>query len=179
MASALGDITPRLQGRLTLNPMSHIDPMGLLCMFLVHFGWAKPVAINPYNFKNPRTGDILVSLAGPFANFLTAFITMAALLAWVDITGNITGGARQVLSLIILYNVNFGVFNLIPIPPLDGSRVVMELLPPDLSRRLMGLERYSFIILIVFLMTPLPMYILSPLVHFVLRVMGMILTPFF
>ena len=180
VAVAMGDPTPRIMGRLTLNPMSHIDPVGMLCMFLVHFGWAKPVSINPYNFRNPRTGDILVSLAGPFANFITAFLAMAALFAMFAATsGAMSSGSGLVLQLIIIYNISFGVFNLIPIPPLDGSHVIKGLLPPSLADRLEGLERHSMLILVAFLITPLPELILRPMVTGIWTLMSSILSIIF
>ena len=176
VAVAMGDPTPRLMGRLTLNPMSHIDPVGLLCMFLVHFGWAKPVSINPYNFRNPRMGDILVSLAGPMSNFVTAFIAMAALFSMFAFTGGISPSVNMVLQLIIIYNIGFGVFNLIPIPPLDGSHVIKGLLPYDLAEKMAGLERYSMFILVAFLITPLPELILRPMVTGIWTIMSTILS---
>ena len=128
VAVALGDFTPRLMGRLTLNPFPHIDPVGLLCLFLVHFGWAKPVVINPRNFRSPRRDDILVSLAGPGANLLTAFAALVTLLVYDRMGGNMTTGIYLVFRLIIEYNIGFAIFNLIPLPPLDGSHVLMQLL---------------------------------------------------
>ena len=180
IAVAMGDPTPRIMGRLTLNPLRHIDPVGMLCMFLVHFGWAKPVSISPYNFRNPRLGDILVSLAGPLANFITAFVAMAALFGIAVAThGTMSDGAGLVLQLIILYNISFGVFNLIPIPPLDGSHVIKGLLPRELAYRMEGLERYSMLILVAFLLTPLPELILRPMVTGIWTVMSMILSVIF
>ena len=178
VAVAMGDPTPRIMGRLTLNPMRHIDPVGMLCMFLVHFGWAKPVSINPYNFRSPRMGDILVSLAGPFANFVTAFVTMAVLFLSLSIVGTTTRGVTMVLQLIIIYNISFGVFNLIPVPPLDGSHVLKEILPPNFAERLEFLDRYSMFILVAFLLTPLPELILRPMVTGIWTFMSMILSVF-
>ena len=158
----LGDFTPRLMGRLTLNPKAHVDPIGMLMLFLVHFGWAKPVMINPRNFKNPKRDDILVSLAGPAANFITAFLALLALLIYSRMGGDMTAGVYLVFQMIIEYNIGFGIFNLIPLPPLDGSHVLMQLLPRDMAYKLAGLERYSFLILIVLLMTPVLSMILIP-----------------
>ncbi len=170
MAVALGDFTPRLMGRLTLNPMAHIDPIGLVCMFLVHFGWAKPVSINPNNFRKPRRDDILVSLAGPMANFLIAFLTLVILLFLLQSGMQMSIGMRSVLLLIVIYNINFGIFNLIPLPPLDGSHVLLQLLPRDMAYKLAGLERYSFIILIAIMMTPILGYILVPMQRLILDI---------
>ena len=127
----LGDFTPRLTGRLTLNPRAHIDPIGMIMLFLVHFGWAKPVMINPNNFKQPKRDDILVSLAGPMANLVTAFLTLFILLLYDRLGGNITTGIYTVFQLIIEYNIGFAIFNLLPLPPLDGAHVLMNILPRE------------------------------------------------
>ncbi len=171
----LGDFTPRLMGRLTLNPKAHVDPIGMLMLFLVHFGWAKPVQINPRNFKNPQRDDILVSLAGPMANFLTAFLAMAVYMLLIRVGAPITEGVQLVFQMIILYNLGFGVFNLIPLPPLDGSHVLMQILPRDMAYKLAELERYSFLILIVLLMTPVLSMILVPCVSVLSMTFRMIL----
>ena len=175
----LGDFTPRLMGRLTLNPKAHVDPIGMLMLFLVHFGWAKPVMINPRNFKNPKRDDILVSLAGPAANFITAFLALLALLIYSRIGGDMTAGVYLVFQMIIEYNIGFGIFNLIPLPPLDGSHVLMQLLPRDMAYKLAGLERYSFLILIVLLMTPVLSMILIPCRALIWQIFTLLLSPFF
>ena len=175
----LGDFTPRLMGRLTLNPKAHIDPIGMLMLFLVHFGWAKPVMINPRNFKNPKRDDILVSLAGPAANFITAFLALLALLIYNRMGGDMTAGVYLVFQMIIEYNIGFGIFNLIPLPPLDGSHVLMQLLPRDMAYKLAGLERYSFLILIVLLMTPVLSMILIPCRALIWQIFTLLFSPFF
>lgn len=175
----MGDFTPRLMGRLTLNPKAHVDPFGMLMLFLVHFGWAKPVQINPRNFKNPRRDDILVSLAGPMANFVTAFLALAALLIYMRMGGDMTAGVSMVFQMIIEFNIGFGIFNLIPLPPLDGSHVLMQLLPRDMAYKLAELERYSFLILIVLLMTPVLSMILIPCRALIWQIFLVLLRPFF
>ena len=160
VAVALGDRTPLLMGRLTLNPAAHIDPVGLIMLFLVRFGWAKPVIIDPRNFKKPRRDDILVSLAGPAANLVTAFLALVALL-------------------VIKYNINFAIFNMIPLPPLDGSHVLVQLLPPKMAYAYARLERYSFLILIVLIMTPVLSMIFIPLQRLIWQLFVLILMPFF
>lgn len=179
VAVALGDPTPKMQGRLTLNPLSHVDPFGLLMLFIVHFGWAKPVMINPYNFKKPRRDDILVSLAGPVANLLMGFIALLVMLLMLKFNGQMSEGMHTVFYLIMIYNINFAIFNMIPIPPLDGSKVLMQLLPYELGRKLQELERFSFLILIVFLMTPVLHYILIPMQKLIFNIFELILRPFF
>lgn len=169
VADALGDFTPRMQGRLTLNPTAHIDPFGLLMLFLIKFGWAKPVMVNPSNFKNPRRDDILVSAAGPLANLLTAFFTLLLMVILVKFDFPMSTGMKTVFSLILIYNVNFAIFNMLPIPPLDGSHILRNLLPYELAIRFQAIERYSFLILIVFLMTPILGMIFIPMQRAILR----------
>ena len=151
IAYALGDYTPKMQGRLTLNPAAHVDPIGLLMLFLVHFGWAKPVQINPMNFSNPRRDDILVSLAGPASNLITAFVFTILLVIMVKLD----------------LPINFAIFNMLPIPPLDGSHILRNLLPYELARQYEMLERYSFIFLIIILATPILSYVFVPMQRFI------------
>lgn len=179
VAVALGDRTPLLMGRLTLNPAAHIDPIGLIMLFLVRFGWAKPVIIDPRNFKKPRRDDILVSLAGPFANLVTAFLALVALLVIKSTMGHLSVGVYQVFQLIIIYNINFAIFNMIPLPPLDGSHVLVQLLPPKMAYAYARLERYSFLILIVLIMTPVLGMIFIPLQRLIWQLFVLILMPFF
>ena len=170
VAYALGDPTPRMMGRLTLNPAAHLDLIGLLMLFIVHFGWAKPVQINPYNFKNPRRDDILVSLAGPGSNFAMAFVTLIFMIILAKMEFPMSEGMQLVFSSIIIININFGIFNLIPIPPLDGYQVLKQMLPYELSEKLEVLERYSFLILIIILMTPVISIIFVPMQRFILDI---------
>ena len=179
VAVALGDRTPLLMGRLTLNPAAHIDPIGLIMLFLVRFGWAKPVIIDPRNFKKPRRDDILVSLAGPFANLVTAFLALVALLVIKSTMGHLSVGVYQVFQLIIIYNINFAIFNMIPLPPLDGSHVLVQLLPPRMAYAYARLERYSFLILIVLIITPILCMIFIPLQRLIWQLSVHILMPFF
>ena len=167
VAYALGDYTPRLQGRLTLNPAAHVDPIGLLMLFLVHFGWAKPVEINPMNFSNPRRDDILVSLAGPASNLITAFVALILLVIMAKVDFPFSEGTLKVFNLIIIYNINFAIFNMLPIPPLDGSHILRNLLPYELARAYESLERYSFIFLIIIIATPILSYVFIPLQRFI------------
>jgi len=160
MADRLGDPTARYAGRLTLNPLAHLDPLGLLVLWLFRFGWAKPVPINPYYFRNRRQGLVLVSLAGPAANILTAFIVLLLLQLWPG-TGFI---AQQILSLAFIYNLYLAVFNLLPIPPLDGSKILQGILPGPQAYAYSQLESYGPIILIVLIYLGVVGKILYPLV---------------
>ena len=173
-ADVMGDFTPRMTGRLTLNPMAHIDPIGLIMLLVVRFGWAKPVMINARNFRNWRQGELLVALAGPVVNLLVAFISLLAMAVLFKL-GMFSEGVRLVLSMMVLFNINFAIFNMLPLPPLDGSKVLMVLLPGRLAYKLMSLERYSFIILIFLMMTPFLTMILIPLQRLVLSVFNLII----
>lgn len=147
----LGDPTPRNQGRYTLNPLRHIDPIGAVLIFLVGFGWAKPVQWNPRNIDiDPRLGSILVSVAGPLSNLLLAVLS---LLLW-QLFGA-SGLAANFLLVFAQINVLLFVFNLLPIPPLDGSHVLFALLPGDLRRVHYFLMQYGTLILFaVILLAP-------------------------
>lgn len=173
-ADVMGDFTPRMTGRLTLNPMAHIDPIGLIMLLVVRFGWAKPVMINARNFRNWRQGELLVAVAGPVANLIVAFISLLAMAVLFKL-GMFSEGVRLVLSMMVLFNINFAIFNMLPLPPLDGSKVLMVLLPGRLAYKMMSLERYSFIILIFLMMTPFLTMILIPLQRLVLSVFNLII----
>jgi len=155
VANSLGDPTAKYAGRLTLNPLKHIDIFGsiLLPLLLVVtgspfvVGWAKPVPINPYNFKDQKWGEVKVSLAGPLSNFLLA-IFFGLLMRFVPLPASIV----QLFSIIILYNLLLGIFNLVPIPPLDGSHILFKFFPRSWSTAKIMLERYGFFILLIFIM---------------------------
>jgi len=157
VANRLGDPTARLAGRLTLNPFSHLDLIGGLALLLFHFGWAKPVPINPLYFRKPRQGIILTSLAGAGANLLTATATAFAcrgLILFIismpfanPLLPRILEPLFRMLIEAVKMNVFLGVFNLIPIPPLDGSKVIMGFLPPAQANALARLEPYGVFIL--------------------------------
>lgn len=176
-ADALGDFTPRMMGRITLNPRAHVDPIGLIMLFLVRFGWAKPVMINPNNFKNPRRDDILVSLAGPAANLILAFLALSFFVLLGRMGEMTSPGVYLVLKLIVVYNINFAIFNMIPLPPLDGSHILRQILPPKYGYRFAALERYSFLILIILVMTPVLSLIFIPLQNLVWCIFLTILSP--
>ncbi len=178
MAVRMGDDTPRFTGRLTLNPLAHIDPVGALMLLVAQFGWAKPVMINPNNFRHWKKGEICVALAGPASNLITAFIALVAQVLVMKL-GLFTGTAlRPVLNLIVLYNINFAIFNMIPLPPLDGSRVLMCFLPTSWNYKLASVERYSFLILILLMITPVFSYILIPLQRLIFTLFTYMLMPF-
>ena len=152
-AVKLGDNTPRYQGRLTLNPLAHIDYLGAACIFLFRFGWAKPVQINQRNFRNPKRDMALTALAGPVSNLILAtisliFYNLVYVLTYNSPTLNSLSNIALYITMFFFYiaqiNVYLAVFNLIPIPPLDGSRLLSALLPYKYYYALMRYERYIF-----------------------------------
>jgi Zn-dependent protease len=166
VADRLGDPTPRYAGRLTLNPLKHVDPIGLLMLVIVRFGWAKPVPVNPLYFKGDRRqGMILVGFAGPAMNFLLAGLTgiAMAITAYWSLKWSPAVRIMPFLEYLLLYNVYFGVFNLMPIPPLDGSKILFNLLPQRYYYIYHILEQYGPFILILVLMTGLHHFFLTPI----------------
>ena len=167
-AVKLGDRTPKWEGRLTLNPLAHLDPVGLLALVLTRrFGWAKPVRVNPRNLANREAGMVMVSLAGPGANVVLAIVLSAI----IKLIYGAYGFRRESIAFLIMaldqgiwINLGLAVFNLIPIPPLDGSKILAAVLSGDAARAYYRLEQYSYIILLVFIMTPLSRWILVPIV---------------
>lgn len=162
VAVFLGDDTPRYTGRNTLNPFAHIDPIGMIMLFLLRFGWAKPLLINPSNFRHPRRDSVFVALSGPAANILIAFLAffISYLLHYLNVLQS--HGLFQVLSLTVLYNINFAVFNLLPIPPLAGATIVAALLPAPLNQQFQRLGTYGFWILLILIYTPFVSMVLIP-----------------
>lgn len=145
----LGDDTAKRMGRLTLNPIKHIDLFGALCMFFFHFGWAKAVPINPNKYKNFRLGTVLVSFAGPLSNLILAFIASFIYVYLWDIMHIYSGLAIDFLQMFIVMNIGLAVFNFVPISPLDGSKILLAFLPEKYYRFILTYERYGFIILII------------------------------
>ena len=153
----LGDRTAKNAGRLTLNPLKHVDIGGLIMMALFRFGWAKPVPVDMRNFKNPKKGMALTALAGPVSNVLLAYVAVVLQSAcWCFIVAA-QSRAAQVLYVFFYYvaiiSAGLAVFNLFPIPPLDGSKVVFALLPDGMYGKLMRFERYGMLLLMVLLLT--------------------------
>lgn len=151
----LGDPTPRMQGRMTLNPLAHLDPVGTLLMILTGFGWAKPIQINPRYYKDPKKGMALTALAGPLTNFLLAVIAMLlygiifVIMVKTGLFVNSINAMARLLMQFVTLNLCFMVFNFIPIPPLDGSRILGIFLSNSAYFKLQQYERYSFIAIIL------------------------------
>lgn len=157
----LGDNTAKDAGRLTLNPFKHIDVTGFIFMLIFKFGWAKPVPVNPFNFKNRKKGMILVSLAGPLSNFLIA-IMIGFILSLNMITNEII---FEMLLITLWYNIMLGVFNLLPFPPLDGSKILASLLPRKLEYYFYKHEKYMYVILVILIATNTIDRIMGPIIE--------------
>jgi len=177
VAYKLGDPTAKLSGRLTLNPASHIDPIGTILfpialLFMqsrVIFGWAKPVPINFMALRNPKKDIIWVGAAGPLSNIIIAFVTGALIrlfpFTYVPVLSDI-------LILSVKFNLVLAAFNLIPIPPLDGSRILFGLLPPNAAMKYIKMEPYGFVILFVLLWYGLLNWFVDPLINILARIIG-------
>jgi Zn-dependent protease len=167
-AVALGDPTPRIQGRLTLNPLKHLDPFGsvlvpiITSLFGFTFGWAKPVQWNPYNLKNPRSGEVLIAVAGPCCNLFIAVI-FSLFIRFAPLSASFV----EISSYVVLINIVLALFNLVPLPPLDGSHILFSLLPPSMSNVRMIIERYSifFLLIALFVIWPLVSPLIMVLFH--------------
>ena len=177
-----GDISQKIRGRLTLDPFKHIDPIGFLCIVLCGVGWGRPVMVDDRNFKNSRKGTMLTALAGPVSNLLLAVLLTLVLkiLMMVGVFDNIVANSigtifLQMFLYSIEFNIVFGIFNLIPLPPLDGSKVLAYFLPQSLRGIMYTLERYSFIILLIIFCTNITSYIITPAYNAILNLLNWIL----
>ncbi len=154
VSDKLGDPTAKNMGRLSLNPMAHFDLLGALCMIFVGVGWAKPVPVYPYRYKNPKAGMAISAAAGPVSNLLLAFITVILykLVYYFTPDTMVWGLLLNFLMVLASVNVSLAVFNLLPVPPFDGSRIALVLLPRRLYFKVMQYERYIFMVMFVLLM---------------------------
>ncbi|MBN1546416.1 MAG: site-2 protease family protein [Syntrophaceae bacterium] len=172
VAYAMGDATAKNQGRLTLNPLKHLDPLGTLMLFIVGFGWAKPVPVNLAYIQNQRTGFVLVSAAGIVANMIFAFL---AILAMQVLAPPPESSVAIFLFYLAQINIILAAFNLIPIPPLDGSKILMAFLPDNIRYIFHRMEPYGFFVIIALLY----LGILNPVITFfrwmILRIIGVFL----
>ena len=184
MADKFGDPTARNQGRITLNPIAHIDPIGTILFPLLLaivgapvFGWAKPVMVNPYNLRDPRRANIFISAAGPLSNLIVAAggITLFVILRNLGVFAGSAQGSLRILAIIFLYliiiNIFLAIFNLIPIPPLDGSGILEGLLKGEALYNYQKIKPYGFIILILIIYAGVLDFIANPIISFVLNIL--------
>ena len=158
-ADRLGDPTPRSKGRLTLNPLAHLDPVGTLMLFIAHFGWGKPVPIDPYNLRHPKRDYLYIALAGPISNIILAILI--ALLSKIFFI--------PLFLYLIIINLSLAIFNLLPFHPLDGSHIFPDLFPGST-----GYIILIFLIMPIFNDTSLISYLISPIINFCLNLLAMI-----
>jgi Zn-dependent protease len=173
MANRLGDPTPRLQGRLTLNPLAHLDPLGTLLIFFIGFGWGKPVQFDPFNLENPRRDAAIISFAGPLSNII--IVTVLSLLYRVAGPLMPFSPFLIIIPLLIRLNLSLAIFNLIPIHPLDGGKILIGLLPRAEAHQVdIFLRRYGTILLLLiifpFMGASIVSMIVSPIIDFLMRV---------
>ncbi|WP_154663166.1 site-2 protease family protein [Bacillus massiliigorillae] len=179
VAYKFGDTTAKDQGRLTLNPKEHIDPFGTILILIAGFGWARPVPVNRNNFKNPRLAGVLVSIAGPISNLLIAIIGFAI---WY---GLLAAGVEpntyvyQFMNQLIGLNILLFVFNLLPVPPLDGYRIIEDLVSPRVRAKMTQYEQYGILIFLILILTPLDRYTIQPIFNTVIPAISNGLQNFF
>ncbi|UII55788.1 site-2 protease family protein [Cytobacillus spongiae] len=181
IAYKFGDETAKNQGRLTLNPMQHLDPFGTILIFIAGFGWARPVPVNRFFFKNPRLAGILVSIGGPISNLLLALL---GFLIWYGMVGlgmaaGLPNFVPEFLDIFIQLNIVLFVFNLLPFPPLDGYRIVEDLVPSHVRVKMTQFEVYGSLIFLILVITPLDNYTIQPIFNVVLPVLVNGLNDFF
>ncbi len=189
VAYKFGDPTAKKQGRLTLSPLAHLDPIGTLLIFIAGFGWAKPVPVNRFYFKNPRLAGVLVSVAGPLSNLVIAFIGLAVwyiLLSTGALSSLSSGTAeslQQFFNILIFLNITLFIFNLFPFPPLDGYRIIEDLAPSGIRAKMTQFESYGMVVFLILVLTPLDKYTIQPAFSYgtdiVMTVFESILNPFF
>lgn len=171
VAWRFGDSTAKNQGRLTLNPIKHLDPLGTILIFLVGFGWARPVPVNRFFFKNPRRAGILVSFAGPFSNLVLAFLGyfLQVLSTKLPFITSLPPDYLQSLTLFfniwVHLNLVLFLFNLMPFPPLDGFRIIQDVVSPDVRAKMTQYESYGAIFFLILIITPLDQYVIWPVLN--------------
>jgi Zn-dependent protease len=167
VAYKFGDMTAKNQGRLTLNPLRHLDPFGTLMILIAGFGWARPVPVNRFHFKRPRLAGVLVSVAGPLSNLILASLGFIIGYA-ISRFGGTPANFISFLDLFIQLNIVLFIFNLLPFPPLDGYRILEDLAPNSVRAKMTQYEQYGILIFIILVITPLNKYTIQPIFNVVL-----------
>lgn len=176
VAYRLGDPTAKMMGRLSLNPLKHLDPLGTLAFFIINLGWAKPVPVNGTFFKNPHKDMLWVALAGPMTNLVLAVMS-AVIAKFIMLFGTLFSGSMIAKTLLVplfemaaasvWINIVLCIFNFLPIPPLDGSRILMGVLPKNMTPFIVSLEKYGFILILVLAFTGVLSSVILPIIRFV------------
>ncbi len=175
VAYRLGDPTAKLAGRLTLNPLRHLDPIGTIAFFIIKLGWAKPVPVNPAYFKDPRKDMLWVALAGPMTNLAMAMISaIATKFVWqlmeflpsTPVVNALLLPLNAMLIASVWINLVLCIFNFLPIPPLDGSRILSGILPPQLAGFFAGVERYGFVLILLLAFSGILSKVILPIINF-------------
>jgi Zn-dependent protease len=189
VANKFGDPTAKNQGRLTLSPLSHLDPIGTILIFIAGFGWAKPVPVNRFYFKRPKLAGVLVSLAGPISNLLVAVIGIILYFLIIKIgvfsllSPGIQDGIGNMVDQLVWLNVLLFIFNLLPFPPLDGYRIIEDLVPTHIRAKMTQYESYGIILFLFLVITPLDQYTITPLlsegIPMVIDILLSSISPFF
>lgn len=182
VAYKLGDSSQKIRGRLTLDPLKHIDPLGFLCIVLLGFGWGKPVIIDDRNFKNRAKGNMIVALAGPASNLILA-VLFTLVLKILIVTGVISVVSTNAIAsmlfnmfiLTIEFNVVFAVFNMLPIPSFDGYNVLYYFLPNKYKGKMYTLQKYSFVIMLILFVTGLYSIIITPVINIIMKFLELII----
>ncbi|MEW9500894.1 site-2 protease family protein [Jeotgalibacillus marinus] len=175
IAYKFGDPTAKNEGRLTLNPLKHLDPIGTILIFIIGFGWAKPVPVNRFYFKQPRLAGVLVSIAGPLTNLMLAFFAQATYIALDIASVQVPLFVSDLLITMVSLNILLFVFNLIPLPPLDGYRIIADLVPNHVRPKLTQYEQYGGLVFLVIAITPLSKYTITPLFNVTIPAIGQFL----
>lgn len=171
-ADTLGDPTPRSHGRLTLDPRSHLDPLGTIALLFLGFGWGRPVMFDPYNLRNPRRDSALIAIAGPISN-LTFALILSIIMKFVPGIGLLS----SVFSILIIMNISLAIFNLVPVYPLDGEKILGGILPPDLYREYATIMSQYGTIILIFMLLPIAngvspiSALISPVISFVAKLL--------
>lgn len=166
VAYRLGDPTAQRLGRITLNPFKHLDPIGTLALIFVHIGWGKPVPVNPHFFRRPMQDMALVSIAGPGSNVVLAVFSALLYHIYMILPGDRFDLMEELLAYSVIINIVLALFNLLPVPPLDGSKILMAILPPQWAERYEQLGMYGVFIVLFLIATGVLSKIFFPIVHF-------------
>ncbi|WP_251551740.1 site-2 protease family protein [Neobacillus muris] len=167
VAYKFGDTTAQKQGRLTLNPIKHLDPIGTILIFIAGFGWARPVPVNRFFFKKPRLAGVLVSVAGPLSNLILACIGFMIGYGFNRFGAGTSDHFMVFINIFINLNIVLFIFNLIPLPPLDGYRIIEDLMPHDIRAKMTQYEQYGMLIFLILVITPLDNYTIQPIFNIV------------